>query len=116
MSKLKVTTTAPEPLEEYFSSLNSLATPKLLFDCARRTPEYPPRIDPIWIELQHLVVELLRSCRHFCYPVEIAYILPGLLDDPGIVVVTRSLMCGDNCAWVKRLNFVECRDPLATTL
>ena len=20
-------------------------------------------------------------------------------------------MCGDNCAWVERLNFVECRDP-----
>jgi hypothetical protein len=33
MSKLKVTTTAPEPLEEYFGSLDSLATPKLPFDC-----------------------------------------------------------------------------------
>jgi hypothetical protein len=63
-----------------------------MFDCTRRTPECPPRIDPIWIELQHLVVELLRGCRHFSYPVEIAYVLPGLPDDPRIVVVTRSLM------------------------
>jgi hypothetical protein len=83
-----------------------LSTPILRFGCARRTPECPPRIDPIWIELQHLVVELLRGCRHFGYLVEIADILPGLLDDPGIVVVTRSLMCGDNGAWVERLNFV----------
>src|SRR6266852_4065853 len=80
------------------------ATPKLRFDCACRTPECPPRIDPIWIELQHLVVELLRGCRHFGYPVEIAYVLPGLLDDPVLVFVTRSLMFGDNCAWVERLN------------
>ena len=92
MSKRKVTTTAPEPLEEYFSSLDSLVTPKLLFDCARRTPECPARIDPTWIELQRLVVELLCSCRNFCYPVEITYILPGLLDDTRIVIIIRSLV------------------------
>jgi hypothetical protein len=44
------------------------------------------RIDPIWIELQHLVVELLCGCRHFGYPIEIVYVLPGLLDDPGAYV------------------------------
>ncbi|MDW0122245.1 MAG: hypothetical protein QOK81_06465 [Nitrososphaeraceae archaeon] len=42
-----------------------MAAPKLRFDRARRTPERPPRIDPIRIELQHLVVELLRGCRRF---------------------------------------------------
>jgi hypothetical protein len=42
-----------------------LATPKLRFDRARRIPERLPRIDPIRIELQHLVVELLGGCRRF---------------------------------------------------
>ena len=92
------------------------ASDNLLFGCARRTPECPPRIDPIRVELQHLVVKLLRGCRHFGYPVEVADVLTGLLDDPRIVVVTRSLMGGDNCEWIKRLNFVECRDPLLATL
>jgi hypothetical protein len=32
---------------------------------ARRIPERPPQIDPIRIELQHLVVELLGGCRRF---------------------------------------------------
>jgi hypothetical protein len=35
--------------------------------------------------------------------VEIAYVLPGLFDDPGAVVVPRSLMAGDHSPWFERL-------------
>jgi hypothetical protein len=75
---------------QYLIPVHALVTPKLLFDCARRTPECPPRIDAIWIELEHLVVELLRGCRHFGYPVEIADVLPCLFDNPTSVIPVYS--------------------------
>ena len=93
-----------------------LPTPNLLFDCSRRTPKCPSRIDPIRIELQHLLVELLCGRRHYGHSVEIAYVLAGLLDDTGIVLIIRSLMWGDNCMWIERLDFVECSDPFLATL
>jgi hypothetical protein len=81
-------------------------------DRACRGPERA-RIDPIRIEREHLVVEPARRRRRLGEPVESADILPGLVDDPGAVVVPRSLMAGDHRAWVERLDGVERRDPLA---
>src|SRR5262250_1474182 len=78
-------------------------------DCAYGTPERPPRIHPVRIEL-------LSARRRFREPVEIADVLPGLFDDPGTVVVFGSLMCCDNCAWVERFDFVERRDPFPSLL
>ena len=74
---------------------------KSRFDAARRKPERSPRIDPIRIELQHLVVESSRGCRCRGYAVEIADVLPGLFNDLGAVVVPRSLVSGDHSAWVE---------------
>src|SRR5229473_6180850 len=81
-------------------------------DRACRGPEYA-RIDPIRIEREHLVVQLARRRRRLGYPVESADVLPGLFDDPGVVVVPRSLMASDHRAWVERLDGVERSDPLA---
>ncbi len=63
----------------------------LRFDRARRIPEREPRIDPLRIEFQHLVVELSRGRRRPGYAVEIADVLPGLCNELGAVVVPRSL-------------------------
>src|ERR1700730_17123489 len=65
---------------------------RLGFESADRPPQRPAGIDPVWIELQHLVVELLSSLRCFRQAVEIANVLPSLFDDPGIVAVFRPLM------------------------
>ena len=61
-------------------------------DCTCRTPERPPRVDSIGIELQHLLVELLSGRRRRRKAIEIADVLPSLFDDPRIVVVFRSLV------------------------
>ena len=68
------------------------------------------------IEREHLVVELARRRRRLGEPVEVADILAGLFDDPGAIVVARSLMAGDHRAWLERLDGIECRDPLAAPL
>ncbi len=81
-------------------------------DRACRGPEHA-RIDPIRIEREHLVVQLSRRRRRLDEPVEIADVLPGLFDDPGVIVVPRSLMSGDHRAWVERLDGIERSDPLA---
>src|SRR5258708_28388535 len=88
----------------------------LRFNRARRKPDCSHRIDPIRIELQHLVVE--SSLRRRCpgYAVKIADVLPGLFNDPGAVVVPGSLVSGDDGAWVESLPFVERSDPLTTLL
>ena len=44
------------------------------------------------VELEHPLVELLSRCGGFHYAVEIPDVLPGLFDDPGIVVVFRPLV------------------------
>jgi hypothetical protein len=44
------------------------------------------------MQLQHLVVKLLGGFRRFRQSVEIADVLSGLFDDPGIVLVFRSLV------------------------
>src|SRR4029077_7237213 len=75
--------------------------PVLRFECARRKPERSPRIDPIRIELQHPVVESSRGRRCPGYAVEIADVLPGLLNDLGTGVVSRSLVSGDHSAWIE---------------
>jgi hypothetical protein len=85
-------------------------------DCACRTPERPPGIDPVRIELQHLIVQLLRGCCRSRKAVEIPDVPPGLFDDPGIVVVFGSLVGRNNCAWVERFNLIERRDPLPSCL
>src|SRR5256885_14941797 len=90
--------------------------PGLRFDRARRIPEREPRIDPIRIALQHLVVERSRGRRRLGYAVEIADVLPGLFNDLGAVVVPRSLMSGDHRAWGERLDGVERSDPLTAGL
>src|SRR2546425_3087895 len=90
--------------------------PGLRFDRARPIPEREPRIDPIRIALQHLVVERSRGRRRLGYAVEIADVLPGLFNDLGAVVAPRSLMSGDHSAWVERLDRVERRDPLTAGL
>src|SRR5689334_16394369 len=58
----------------------------------RRTPQRPPRIDSVRIELQHLVVELLSGSGRFRETVKIEDVLSRLFDDSGIVVAVRSLM------------------------
>jgi hypothetical protein len=54
------------------------------------------RIDAIWIEFKHCVIELARV--HGCYvqAVEIAKVLPRLGNDAGIIVVFRHLVPGDH--------------------
>jgi hypothetical protein len=66
----------------------------------------------VWIEIRHLVIQLLSSDRSFREPVEIADILSGLLDDLWMVVVFGSPMCSDNGAWIERLDFIDGRNPL----
>jgi hypothetical protein len=44
------------------------------------------------MQRQHLVVQLLRGFRRLRQLVEIADVLAGLFDDPGIVLVVRSLV------------------------
>src|SRR3989442_9925224 len=88
--------------------------PVLRFDRARRSPERA-RIDPIRMELQHLVVEISRG-RRLGNAVEIADVLPGLFNDLGAVVVPRSLMSGDHSAWLKCLDRVEGGNPRAARL
>ena len=73
----------------------------LRFDRAHRKPERSSRIDPIRVELQHLVVESSRGRRCPGYAVEIADVLPGLFNDLGAVVVPRSLVSGDHSAWAE---------------
>src|ERR1700730_9110019 len=85
------------------------------FDGSRRKPERA-RIDPIRIKLHHLAVELLRDRRRPGYAVEITNVLSGLFNDLGAVVVPRSLVSGDDGAWVERLDFVERSDPLMAGL
>src|SRR6266446_8508112 len=90
--------------------------PVLRFGRARRIPEREPRIDPLRIALQHLVVERSRGRRRLGYAVEIADVLPGLFNDLGAVVVPRSLMSGDHSAWLKCLDRVEGGNPRAARL
>src|SRR2546426_219755 len=75
--------------------------PVLRFDRARRSPERA-RIDPIRMELQHLVVENSCGRRRLGNAIEIADVLPGLLNDLGAVIVHRSLMSGHHSAWFER--------------
>ncbi len=49
-------------------------------------------VDPIGIEREHLVVELTRGRRRLGEPVESADVLPGLFDDPGVIVVARPVL------------------------
>ena len=84
-------------------------------DRARRTPQRA-RIGSIRIELQHLVVELSRGRRHLGHAVEIADLLPGLVDDSGAVVVLRFLVSGDHRAGFERLDCAERGDPLKAGL
>src|SRR6185503_734990 len=90
--------------------------PASSLDGAYRTPERPRGIDPVRVDLQHPVVQLLAGFRRFRKPVEIANVLAGLFDDPGIVVVLGSLVRCDHCARLERLDLVERRDPLASCL
>jgi len=76
------------------SSRSSFIILLLSFDCSRRPPERT-WVDAIRIQLDLLIVKIRCSCHHFGYPIEIAYVLPGLFDYLGIVIVTRSLMYGD---------------------
>ncbi len=69
----------------------------------------------IRIELQHLVVKLLRS-RHIGHAVEIANTLPGLFDDSGAVVELRFLVSGDYRARFELFDGVKSINPLATGL
>ncbi len=58
------------------------------------------RIDPIRIELQHLVLESSRGCRCRGYKVEITDLLPVLFNDLGAVVIPISLVSSDHGGWV----------------
>ncbi len=82
----------------------------------RRAPERPSGINPVWIELEHLVVEFLRARRRLNEAVEVADVLSGLFDDPRTVVALGSLVCSDNCARVEGLDLVECGKPLLSLL
>src|SRR5579863_5713190 len=83
---------------------------------ARRTPKRPPWIDPVRIDLKHLVVKLLSGSARLRQPVEIADVLPRFFDDPGTVLAVGSLMGSDNGAGVERLNLVERGNPLLPLL
>jgi hypothetical protein len=54
------------------------------------------RIDPVWIEIKHCVIELTRVRSCFVQAVEIAKVLSRLANDAGIIVVFRHLMPGDH--------------------
>src|SRR5215467_13216202 len=87
----RITNAATQTESEYVAVVSAhVAIPTLLFYCPCRTPERPSWIDPIRIEIQHLVVKLLGGCRDYGHSVEITYVLSGLLDDSWIIVITRS--------------------------
>src|SRR5260221_11148680 len=70
------------------------------------------RVDAVWIEFEHGVIELtgVRSC--FVQAVEIAKGLPRLANDTGLIVVSRYLVPGDHRFRFQGLKLVERRDPL----
>jgi hypothetical protein len=65
------------------------------------------RIDAIWIEFEHCVIELARVHCCFVQAVEIAKVLPRLGDDAGIIVVFRHLVPGDHGFRFQGLKLVE---------
>src|SRR5262249_19088808 len=93
----------------------SSACSRLGLQRARRAPERT-WINPLWIEREHLVVEIERGRRRLLHSVEVADILTRLLKDLGAVVTPSTLVSGDDGAWVQSRNCVEGRQPLAPRL
>src|SRR5713226_1941770 len=54
------------------------------------------RIDAIWIEFEHGVIELARSGRRVVQAIEIADVLPRLPNDAGIIFVFGHFVPGDH--------------------
>jgi hypothetical protein len=86
--------------------------------CAWRRPEAIPRliisngrsrleggrsgpqnagIDTVGIDCQHLVIEFSGRCRGLGDAIEVSYVLPGLLDDVGLVGPAG---VASTCAWI----------------
>jgi hypothetical protein len=80
--------------------------PRKVDSIARGTPERA-RIDPVRIDLKHLVEEFSGCRRGLGYAVEIADGLPGLFDDPGAIVVFSPLMSRDHRGWTERLDSIQ---------
>src|SRR5258707_4418468 len=74
------------------------------------------RIDAVWIEFEHYVIELTRVRSCFVQAVEIAKVLPRLANDTGIIVVFRHLMPGNHGFRFQGLELVERGDPLKPAL
>jgi hypothetical protein len=68
------------------------------------------------MEREDLVVQVSGGTRCLGEAVEVADVLPGLLDDLGAVVATGSLMPGDDGLRVQRFDRVERGDPLTSSL
>jgi hypothetical protein len=69
------------------------------------TPERA-RIDPVRIDLKHLIEEFSRGRRSPGYTVEIADVSTGILDDPRTIVVFSPLVSGDHRARLQRLDCI----------
>ena len=68
------------------------------------------------MEREDLVVEVLGRAGCLGDAVEVADVLPGLLDDLGAVVATGSLVPGDHRPRVEGLDRVQRGDPVAPSL
>ena len=112
-------------MQRYLSSFQSLCALQLfrwwdrslclLLSGVRCAPKRA-RIDSIWIEFEHCVIELARGHGCFVQAVEIAKVLPRLGNDAGIIVVFRHLVPGDHGFRFQGLKLVERGDPLKPAL
>jgi hypothetical protein len=66
--------------------------------------------------LHHLVVKLMRCCGRLDEPVEIADVLPSLLEDAKMVFVPWPLVPRDHSPRLQRLNFIERGNPFTPLL
>jgi hypothetical protein len=73
-------------------------------------------IDPIRVELEHLVVWFPRGRHLHGKALEIAYTFPRFSNNPRAIIVPDALMSGEDCAWLKRLHFIEGSNPLLALL
>ena len=68
------------------------------------------------MQLQHLVVELARRLGRPDEPVEVANVLPSLLDNARMIFVPWPLVSRDHSPRLQRLNFIERGNPLTSLL
>src|SRR4029453_9376504 len=65
------------------------------------------RIDAIWIELQHPLVEFLSALRFVVEPIEVPNVFPGGVDVPRTVVAVGYFVSDVDGGGLHRLDFLQ---------